>query len=154
MSSIPTEAAALPTPGPDSGTILGKAAAPPPQDGTFEGDLEADEYAELVLVDMKARTRDNKFKPGTTKDEIVWLFAAVGQEDKGHLPWYTSFSLHEKSHFPGTCEALGKPVPADGEPVRKETYIGARCRGMIEARKSKNTGTEYMAIAKLSKAKK
>jgi hypothetical protein len=152
--SIPTDAAKLPgRPAEDGDTdVLGAATAPQGGDGTFEGDLDEDTY-EVVLKDLKTKTGPNKFKQGEIQTQLVWLFGIVGQEEKGELAWYTSFSLHEKSKLPPTIAALGKPALQEGEPVKKSAYLGATCRADIEMKKSTKSDKSFPRITKLKVAK-
>jgi hypothetical protein len=154
MSTVPTEPASLPgRPAEDGDTdVLGAATAPSGGDGTFEGDLDDDTF-DVVLKDLKTKRTPNPFKGGEMRDQLVWLFAIVGQEDKGELAFYTSFSLHEKSHLPKVIAALGAPTLNEGDPIKKSAYLGKTCRADIEMVKSKKSDKHFPRITKLKPAK-
>lgn len=146
---IPTEAAKLPSPPPNEGGLKAPT-VPQGGDGTFEGTLEANLYPVTVFA-MKNKTSPNKFKNGEMRDQIVWLFTVDGQEEKGQLAVYTSYSLHEKSSLLPVLAALGKPLPTAGEPMVDSHYVGAKCKAFIEPKKA-NNGKEYPRITKLVRA--
>jgi hypothetical protein len=145
--AIPSEAAKLPSKPAGADDELKAPSMPEGGDGTFEGDLEENLYP-LTLTDMKNKRSPNKFKNGELRDQIVWHFTVDGNEDKGTLVVYSSYSLHEKSSLHPVLKALKKPTPAEGEPLKKSDYIGAKCKGFIEPKESKN-GKTYPRITKL-----
>lgn len=143
---IPNEAAKLPTP-PEAGDELRAPTRPAGGDGTFQGSVDANLYA-VTVVEMKNKRSPNKFKQGEMRDQIVWLFQIDGMESRGELALYTSYSLHEKSSLLPVLAALKKPVPTEGEPMKKSDYIGAKCKAFIEPKTSEN-GKPYARITKL-----
>jgi len=148
---IPTEAAKLASPPTGDGNVLGRASAPSGGDGTFEGAVKADLY-DLTVVDLKSRTQPNPYKNGKPEAKLVWLFSIVGQEEKGLLALYTSFSIHEKSGLLPVLAALGANTPEDGAEMKRSDYIGKTCKGFVEMVKSKNSEAVYPRITKLVKA--
>lgn len=151
--SIPTDAATLEKPREGSDDVLGPATLPAGGDGTFEGEIEDETYP-VVVIDIKTKRSPNPFKGGEMRDQLVWLFAIVGQLEKGELAVYTSFSLHEKSHLPKVIAALGCPELKEGDPIKKSAYVGKTCRADIEMVKSKKSDKKYPRITKLKPNKK
>lgn len=146
---IPSEAAKLPTPPSDEGA-LGAPTMPSGGDGTFEGTVDTNLYG-LTLADMKNKRSANKFKNNEMRDQIVWLFTIDGLEDRGTIAVYSSYSLHEKSSLLPVLAALGK-TQAEGEKFEKSKYLGSKCKGFVEMKKSKTSDNEYARITKLVKA--
>lgn len=153
MTTTPTAELPRPSAGANGqGTLTRTAQAPPAGGGDFEGLLEEDTY-DLTLVDIQeALDQPNQFRPGETRDVCIFLFTVDGHEDQGRVAQQTSFSLHPKSKFGPTFEALGHKVPGVGEPIVKAKYVGSKCRGVLTPKESRS-GKEYMVISKLLKAK-
>jgi hypothetical protein len=147
---IPSEAAKLPSRPADDGALKAPT-MPAGGDGTFEGEIETNLYG-LTVADMKNKRSPNKFKNGELRDQIVWLFTVDGQEERGTIAVYSSYSLHEKSSLLPVLAALNKPTPAEGEPMSKSTYVGSKCKGFIEMKQSKTSDKSYARITKLVKA--
>lgn len=136
--SIPTAAAKLPTPPPGSEDVIGSAkpANSGGWDGTFEGTITEDGLFAATLVELRAKSGPNPFKPGEIRDELVWGFELDDQKGKGYLPWKTSFSLHEKSKLPKTSAVCGHPLK-DDEPIKKTDFLGAKVKVFVELQPSK-----------------
>jgi len=149
--SIPTEPATLPGKPAGADDVVGTAKASAGGDSTFTG-TQKNGVVPGVLVEMKHKTSANPFNNGEPRDQIVWLFAIKGREAEGLLAWYTSYSLHEKSKFPPTCEALGKPVPDDGEGIKKSAFIGAECQLLIKNEAAKGKTKTFPKVKELLSA--
>lgn len=139
-----TQPATLPQP-PSNDDVVGVANLKTGGLQTFEGTVKYAEIHSATLVDMVDVTGPDPFKKNDDgspiiRPRIAWLFTLDAQPDKGVLAYYTSTSLHEKSHFPPTCAALSKPVPGKNEPVRKTVYLGAKV-GLFLEPKTKNGKT-------------
>jgi hypothetical protein len=149
-SELDTDAAEeLAKPGKGSDDVVGTAKASAGGDATFEGDLKNGTHT-LVLKDMKHKVSANPFKAGEEREQIVWLFAVKGKEKHGLLAWYTSYSLHEKSKFPPTCESLEVKCPTEGEPIKKSNFIGKSCEALIKNEKGKKDASkEFPRIKEL-----
>lgn len=136
MSSIPTEAATLPSPKPGDSDAVGTTTKKE-QGSTFKGSVPEGSIQPGVLVDMKYTKGPNKFKPGEDREQCIWLFQIEGRETEGEFAVYTSFSLHEKSSLPPVLDAMQRPYPEVGEPLRKSVYVGAKVGLLIETPKGK-----------------
>lgn len=147
---IPSTAEKLPGKPAGADDALKAPTMPAGGDGTFEGEIETNLYP-LTVADMKNKRSLNKFKQGELRDQIVWLFTVDGQEARGAIAVYTSYSLHEKSSLLPVLAALDKPTPEEGAPMSKSTYVGAKCKGFIEMKKSTSSDKSYARITKLVK---
>ena len=122
---------------------------------TFEGEVKYSAIHPATLVGMEDVTGPDPFKKNEDgspiiRPRIAWLFTLDAQPNAGKLAFYTSTSLHEKSHFPPTCAALGRPVPAKNEGIRKSVYLGAKVGLFLEPKVGK-TGKPRPQITKLVK---
>ena len=124
----------------------------------FKGELEFNETYDATVASITKQVGPNKFKPGETREQIVWGLTIDGREEDGELAWYTSFSMHEKSKLPGTLTAIGRPHPTPENPGigKKTELVGLKCRVFVEAseKKSEKTGKPYPRITKVLPAKK
>ena len=121
---------------------------------TFEGTVKYSAIHPATLVDMVDVTGPDPFKKNEDgspiiRPRIAWLFTLDEQPLSGKLAFYTSTSLHEKSHFPPTCVSLGKPTPAKNEPIKKANFVGAKV-GLFLEPNTKN-GKRRPEITKLVK---
>ena len=62
-----------------------------------------------------------------------------------------------RNEFAAAVKFLRKALAEPGErseadePIVKEKYLGAKCRGILEVKTSQKSGREYMVITKLLK---
>jgi len=146
--SLATAAAEMPVPPAQDEDVIGTTQESQGGDATFEGSLKDDVHS-FICVDVKSKRTANKFKPGEMRDQAVFLLAVKGDESKGNLAWYTSFSLHEKSHLPDTYKAFGLAVPAAGTPLRKSEFVGKAVRGFTKNEQSKDGTKTFPRIKSL-----
>ena len=122
----------------------------------FGGTL-ADNMYPVTLRDIQVFEGINTFpgpNNGKPRTQVVWLFTVDGREGEGHLAYYTSFSMHEKSKLPGLCTALGRQGPTEQKPsLSKSTFLGAKAKALVENQQSTKDATKTFAkITKLIKA--
>jgi len=147
-----SETATLPQP--PSSDVVGTANLKTSGLATFEGDVNYGKIHPATLVDLVDVTGPDPFKNNEDgspliRPRLAWLFTLDGREKDGKVALYTSTSLHEKSHFPPTCVALGRPVPAKNEPIRKSSYLGAKVGLLLEPKVRQNGGKPFPKVTKL-----
>ena len=119
----------------------------------FKGDVSDSVYP-VTLSEIETFEGPDGFNPGKTRKQIVWKFTIDGQEEKGALAYFTSFSMHEKSKLPGLCVALGKSGPTESNPgISRSYFLGSKCKALVETLPSKKDPTKsYPRITRLIKA--
>jgi hypothetical protein len=102
-------------------------------------------------VALEVETTPNKFKNNELQRRLVFHFVPEGYDGPGTFRWWTSFSTHPKSKLPGTCKALGVPVPTPGQSgIRRSAFIGKRCQAVIKHEAStKNPSESFPRIKDL-----
>lgn len=113
----------------------------------FKGNIIEGTIYPGVVVDLSEETGPDRFNPGQEKTQCKWLIAIEGREAEGAFPYWTSFSMHEKSHLPGFLIALQKPAPPTGIPLSRAAYVGAKCGILLETPE----GKAYSKITKVLK---
>lgn len=109
--SIPTEAAPLPTPPKDEGTVSFGGGG----HQTFRGTVKDGVVKGAVLKGWK---RVTSTFDGQAKEQFCFLFAVPGQEADGELAYYTGVkvSTHPKSKLVPFLKTVGARVPTPQDP--------------------------------------
>lgn len=124
---------------------------------TFGGDFVpfngsyADGVYPMVCRGVETVTQPNKWKNNEPQTRLRFHFVPDDYTGEGHLSYWTSMSMHEKSHFPKVCLALGVPVPTEANPsIRKSMFVGKTCRGLLlNEASTKKPGEKYLRIKQL-----
>ena len=143
-----TQTVPLPQAPPPGADVIGTARVSQGSETTFKGTVSESEFYPCTLVDLKSLERPNKFKPGTTRQVCCWVFAIDGREAEGLIAKETSFSLSDRSSFPGMFRGLGKQVPGPGQDIKKSELVGSKCKILFEVVPRTEGGT-YTNVAKV-----
>lgn len=124
-------------PQPPTDDVIGVANLKTGRLATFEGDVNYSKLHAATLVDAADVTGPDPFKKNEDgspiiRPRIAWLFTLDACPENGKLAVYTSTSLHEKSGFPPFCVAVGRPIPAKNEPIKKAGFVGAKATLLLE----------------------
>ncbi len=145
--SIPTEAAKLPTPPAGKGFQATFNSGP-----SFTGDVDDDgAYYAATLTSFKVvNSKKYTNNDGSPKKQIQWNFTLDDQKDAGELPWFTSFSMNEKSKLPDTLDALGHATPTEENPtIDPESCIGRPAKVFCEKVQKEGYKKAFVNITKV-----
>jgi hypothetical protein len=129
------------------GKILGQAKHT--EGGSFiDWDKPAGMYpVEVVDVSTEQGTKYQSTEPET---KLVFAFIPSGYTGEGAFTKWTTFSTHEKSALTSVFKALGVPIPADGQDITADMFIGRQCQALIEyVPSTKKPGQSFARITRL-----
>lgn len=111
---------------------------------TFTGAVEVDEWIDITIQD--AQDTVSTFE-GKETPQIVWLISLDGQEDKGVVAYYTTYSTYdgggkqpEPSKLFSLFRCIGLELPI-GSQIDVAPALGKKLRAMFEIKKGKRFAT-------------
>jgi hypothetical protein len=102
---------------------------------------------EVVDVVTKEGT---KYQSTELEQKLVFSLVPVAYRGEGVFTVWTNFLTNEKSNFTALCRALGVPIPADGQDITPDMFVGRQCQALIEyVPSTKKPGVSFARITKL-----
>jgi hypothetical protein len=102
---------------------------------------------EVVGVSTEQGTKFQSTEPET---KLVFAFVPCGYTGEGAFTKRTNFSTHAKSALTSVFNALGVPIPADGQDITDDMFLGKKCQALIEyVPSTKKPGVSFPRITKL-----
>jgi hypothetical protein len=142
--SIPTEAAALPTPPANEGAVTFSEGSKQ----TFKGEIADNIYAGT----LKEWVRVQSTFQGKVKDQFCWLFTVDGREADGELAFYTgcNVSSDPRTKLPPFLKTMGIAVPTPANPTLEKNVAGKKAKLFVTNEPSSKDPTKtYPKITKV-----